>query len=152
MRPRLFCTSVFAAGLLALAGCTGSPPEPPTGDVSGTVTTGGTKLTGGSIKFTPAGGGTAVAATVGYEGTYRTTVLPPGDYTVTVETAFLGKLYKIGGSISAAPPEKRDKSAAKKADPGPTTVQVPKKYEKVAETTLKLTVKPGVQVADFDCP
>jgi len=152
MRPRLVCSLALAAGLAALVGCT-PPRESPTGDVSGTVTTGGKHLTGGSIKFTPAsGGGAAVAATIGYEGTYRTTVLPPGDYTVTVETAFLGKLYKIGGNIAALPPDKGDKPTVKKADPAPPAIQVPKKYEKVSETTLKVTVKPGVQTADFDCP
>lgn len=151
MRRHLVCLSVLAAGITALAGC--SPPlEPPTGDLSGTVTTGGKPLTGGSIKFTPPGDGKPVAATIGYEGTYRATVIPPGDYTVTVETAFLSKLQKIGGNIAAAPPEKGEKRSAKKADPTPTYVQVPKKYEKVGETTLKLTVKPGPQTADFDCP
>ena len=151
MRLRLIGTLALATALIALAGCSG-PADLSTGDLSGTVTTGGKALTGGSIKFTPSGGGAAIAATVGYEGTYRTTSIPPGDYTVTVETAFLGKLYKIGGSISAAPPEKVAKAAPKKADPASAHVQVPKKYEKVSESTLKLTVKPGVQVADFDCP
>lgn len=151
MRRHLVCLSILAAGLAALAGCS-PPPEPPNGDVAGTVTTGGKLLTGGSIKFTPTGGGKPVAATIGYEGTYRATVVPPGEYTVTVETAFLAKLSKIGGNMAAAPPEKGDKSASKKADPTPTHVQVPKKYEKVGETTLKVAVKPGVQTADFDCP
>ena len=149
---RLICALTLAAGLAALAGCSGSSREPVTGDVSGTVTAAGTKLTGGNVKFTPAGGGTAISANVGYEGTYRASMLAPGDYKVTVETAFLLTLAKIPTGMSAAPPDKGAKAAPKKADPGPTYVQVPKKYEKVGETTLTLTVKPGPQTADFDCP
>ncbi len=141
----------FPILLLGFAVGCGGNGEPPVGDVSGTVTAGGKKLTGGSIKFTPEGGGTAISANIGYEGTYRATVLPPGEYKVTVETTYLLTLAKMPGAISAAPPEKGTKGA-KKADPGPTYVQVPKKYEKVAETTLKITVKPGVQSVDFDCP
>lgn len=150
MRLRLAC--MLAAGFAALAGCSNATNEPPTGDVSGLVTASGAKLTGGNVKFTPAGGGPAVSATVGYEGTYRASALAPGDYKVTVETAFLLTLAKIPTGMSAAPPDKGAKAAPKKADPGPTYVQVPKKYEKVGETTLTLTVKPGPQTADFDCP
>lgn len=149
MRLRFAC--MFAAGLAALAGCGAPSNEPPTGDVSGVVTAAGVKLTGGNVKFTPTGGGTAVSATVGYEGTYRASTLAPGDYKVTVETAFLTTLAKIPAGIAAAPPEKGTKAAPKKADAGPTYVQVPKKYEKVGETTLTLTVKPGPQTANFDC-
>lgn len=150
MRRHLVSLFALALGMAALVGC--SPPaDPPTGDLSGTVTTGGKPLTGGSITFTPPSGGKPVAATIGYEGTYRATVVPPGEYTVTVETAFLSKLARIGGSIAAAPPEKGEKRSAKKAD-ATSYVQVPKKYERVGETTLKVTVKPGVQTADFDCP
>ncbi len=149
---RLRFAYTLAAGLAALVGCAGPPNEPPSGDVCGVVTAAGTKLTGGNVKFTPAAGGAPVSANVGYDGTYRASALAPGEYTVTVETAFLGKLAKLGGSVAAAPPAKGDKPAAKKADPGPTYVQVPKKYESVGETTLKLTVKPGNQAADFDCP
>ena len=149
MRLRLTCALFLAAALAALAGC-GGKPEPPAGDVSGSVTAGGKKLTGGSIKFTPAGGGAAVAANIGYEGTYRATMVPPGDYKVTVETAFLANLAKLPGAMSAAPLDKGEKGVKK--DAGPTYVQVPKKYEKPDETTLRVTVKPGVQTADFDCP
>ena len=152
MRLRLMCALSLAGGWVALAGCSGPSNEPATGDVSGVVTAAGTKLTGGNVKFTPAGGGTAVSANVGYEGTYRASMLAPGDYKVTVETAFLATLAKMPSGISAAPPEKGAKAAPKKADPGPTYVQVPKKYEKVGETTLTLTVKPGPQTANFDCP
>ena len=150
MRLRFACT--LAAGLVAFAGCAGSSNEPPTGDVSGVVTAAGVKLTGGNVKFTPAAGGTPVSANVGYEGTYRASALAPGDYKVTVETAFLKTLAKSPSGIAAAPPEKGTKAAPKLADPCQTYVQVPKKYEKVGETTLTLTVKPGPQTADFDCP
>lgn len=142
--------SIWPLVLALAAGCGGNG-EPPVGELTGTVTTGGNKLTGGNIKFTPEGGGAPISANIGYEGNYRTTMVPPGDYKVTVETAFLTTMAKIPGGIAAAPPEKGTKGA-KKADPGPQSVQVPRRYEKVGETTLKLTVKPGAQTADFDCP
>jgi len=134
--------------LLAL-GC--SEAERPTGEVTGKVTIGPKLLTAGSIKFQPADGGPTVSTDIGYEGTYRLTMLPPGDYKVVVETTFLTTMMPPPGGISAAPPEK---GKAKGAGPAAKEkyVLVAKKYERYDQSPLKATVIPGPQVIDFDCP
>lgn len=149
MTIRSACTlAALATGLFAL-GC--SEPERPSGEVTGKVTIGDKLLTAGSIKFQSSKGGPTVGADIGYEGTYRITTIPPGEYKVVVETAFLKSMMPPPGGITAAPPEK---GKAK----GSTTVvkekylYVNKKYESFDLTTLKATVVPGPQVLDFDCP
>ncbi|MGL6075372.1 MAG: carboxypeptidase-like regulatory domain-containing protein [Fimbriiglobus sp.] len=145
MRFTAFCIGLM--GLL-IVGC--ASEEEPRGEVSGTITTGsGVKLKGGNIKFHPANG-TPVSVDIGYEGTYRITTLPVGEYSVTVETSYLPKMHKMG-PISAAPPEK-GKAVSKAATPPSTHVMVPKKYESKDSSGLKATVTGRPQVLDFDCP
>jgi hypothetical protein len=137
---------VSLCSLIFLVGC--GNDEPIRGEITGTVTTQGSKLNAGSIKFHPKEG-PPLSIDVGFEGTFRITTMPPGEYVVTIETAYLNRLAKMG-SMSAAPPEKG--KAPPKANPRPAYVMVPAKYEKKESTTLKATINGGPQVIDFDCP
>ena len=150
-RRTAFALAVASCAAFAF-GC--SDPERPTGDVTGKVTLGDKTLTAGSVRFQSAGGtGPILSADIGYEGTYRITMLPPGDYKVVVETAFLLKMKPPpgGGDLSAAPPEK-GKGKTATAAPKEKYVLVNKKYERFDQSTLKATVVPGPQVVNFDCP
>jgi hypothetical protein len=143
------CTA-FCIGLLGLliVGC--APEEEPRGELSGKVTTtGGVLLKGGNIRFHPTNGTPSLSVDIGFEGTYRITTLPIGEYSVTVETSYLTKMHKMG-PISAAPPEK-GKAVAKVAPPA-THILVPKKYESKESSGLKAIITGGPQVLDFECP
>ena len=70
--------------LLLAAGCSSRPG----GSVYGKVTYHDAPVPGGIVLFVPAEG-PAYKASITADGTYSTTDVPPGEYTVTVDTEFL---------------------------------------------------------------
>ena len=140
--------AVAVTGLAILvAGCGGSQTQ-----LSGKVTYKGEPVTGGSINLVPtAGGAGSVPANITREGTYAVAPVPPGTYTVTVETESIkhaGGLTVKGGPGGEAqakamvqkqgyPTGQMDKSKM------PVYVAIPAKYADAKKSGLTVEVKAG---------
>lgn len=126
-------TCLFAAGLVALAGCSR------TGTVSGTVTVGGAPLKhGGAVAFHPTGPGPTAVGQVDANGRYTLAVgtdagVPPGEYKVTV----------VG--YAEMPPHDPKKGAP----PAPKLLTSPR-FNDPANTPLTRTVTGGANTIDID--
>jgi hypothetical protein len=122
-RPRLVL--VITAVLAALA--VGCGRQKPTTEVQGKVTYNDKPVTAGMLKFVP-DSGEPVQVSIGIDGTYRATDLPPGKYRVAVETLAFRNLkppppnMKVGGGR-------------------PVYVPIPGKYEKPDTSGLTYTAE-----------
>ncbi len=125
-------------GLLGLTiGCGSSLP--PTGEISGTVTTDGKPVTAGTVKFFPEKGDPVVAS-LGADGTYRATGIPLGKARISIETVEFKNL--------TPPPPGMAKQMS-----GPRTkyVPIPAKYEKPESSELSIEVEKGTKTFDINC-
>jgi hypothetical protein len=126
---RRFITLLLAAGLVALAGCTGDPTK---GDVRGTVTLDGVPLKEGAIRFSPIDGKSATAGGVIANGTCATTV-PVGKHRVEITAIKFPEGVDIGRNSNAEY----------------TVAQlIPAKYNTSSELTID--VQPGLNEPKFE--
>jgi hypothetical protein len=155
----VFRYAVLAALCLGLAlGCTKKTNAP--AKVSGKVTYKGQALPAGSISFNLSEAGTAAyGSPIAQDGTYQVTDLPTGEMVVTVETESAnpkaadtpayggGKGDKMYAERLAA--EKATSMAAKKGARR-EYLKIPDKYNSAKTSPLKVTLKAGRQVENFD--
>jgi hypothetical protein len=131
---------------LLLVGCGGRSRL---GTVSGTLTYKGRPINGAALLLYPDGGGEPFQIPVTQEGTFRTSDVPPGEYTVVVE----------GTAGNPGPPTQgmsKEKAAeAKEKFSGmttPPTIAFPNRYKSVTTSNKKVTVVAGEQKMDIDLP
>ncbi|MCC7421477.1 MAG: carboxypeptidase regulatory-like domain-containing protein [Planctomycetaceae bacterium] len=122
------CAAPLLLGLILLGGCTSAPP---TGGLQGTVTFEGTPVKDATIQLQSATTGTAFAAPLDANGSYRfEKSLPTGEYNVIITpVAGAGDDGIVGATPQARPPEKRD--------------DIPERYRTMGQSGLKVDVKPG---------
>jgi hypothetical protein len=150
-KPSRLILFLALAGASAVAGCGGS-----TGTVTGSVTYQGRPLKGGTVMFTPAGGGTSpVAVIINEDGSYTAEKVPVGEATITVDTAFLRPPPGggMGGSPKYEPPKEAQGSNYKPpSDLGANArryVPIPAKYANPAASGLTYKVTSGSQKHDI---
>jgi len=132
--------------LVALAGC--GSGLPPTGSVTGKVSTADKTLTHGMIRFISDGGDpSGVRSEISIDGSYRVSDIPLGNYSIQIETAYLKGLKPSPMKMSAG---KGQDGVARKSPE--EAVQVATKYEKAETSGLTYKVIKGNQVKDFTCP
>jgi hypothetical protein len=141
--------SVLVA-LAALVGCKSGNPNSPS-SVSGKVSYKNEPVKGGTITFITKEG-ISFLRPIGTDGSYNSTDMPVGDYTVVVETESLNPDKKVpaygggrggaGGGMSPAP---QGRESA-----GGSYVKIPTKYSDKKSTSLKATLTKGVNTKDFD--
>ena len=146
----VFLSLIFLANL----GC-----SPSKGEVSGTVTYKGQKVTGGSVVFHSTEGKGSVPATIGEDGTYSAPKVPSGEVKVTVETDSVKPATGAKNRPPAAmmPPAGADvpKDAADgsiysgKAKIG-KYVQIPDTYASPEKTSLTFIITGGKQTIDLE--
>lgn len=149
---------------LTLLGCKGENPNSPA-RVSGRVTYNGSSVTGGTLTFHSADGGTIPVA-IAADGTYTAFDILAGDMVVTVDTEILNperKQQEYRG-VAGGPKAKYGKAGGagvvakgKQNSPAPegtvaagTYMKVPAKYSDPAKSDLKCTLKKGEQKLDFN--
>jgi hypothetical protein len=140
-----------AAGLLLAflaLGCGGSNATVNT--LEGKITYKGAEVTGGSIIFHPAGGG-PIPGFIKADGTYIASDIPPGEVTVTIDTASVqntGKPMISGGKA----PSGNDASKYPGGDiqGGAKAVKIPAKYADRNKSGLKFTVGKGKNEKNFE--
>jgi hypothetical protein len=153
---------VSTAGLLA-AGCgkSGSSGS----SVTGSVTYKGSPVTGGNMLFH--GKDKTYGASLGADGKYTCTAVPPGDYVVTIDNKHLEKagggdpeamMKKMAGGkdLPADFAKSFEKMKAEKAkanigagEAAAKYVPIPEKYAKAETSGLKVTVGSGNNQKDF---
>ncbi len=157
---------VFAFGLMGLVsiGCGGGVANAPS-HISGKVTYKGAPVTGGNIGFAAVDGMGSGSASIKSDGTYSANDIPAGEMIVTVETESINPGTKTveykggntkmpgGGGGSGSGTVKKMVSSPKPsyASKGESVyVKIPAKYAKKTSSTLKTTLKPGKNTADFE--
>ena len=150
--------TVVAAFVLVLPGC-GKKSQVLSGKV---LTADGKPVTGGDVKFYPAG--TAEKGKEGpfmcrltATGEYTITNLAPGEYKVTVDTDSIKNMSQTppGAPAGMKPPpgmEAKVNPADLKAPGGLTFVAVPESVKKPESTPLKVTVKGGKETQEIKLP
>ena len=124
---------VLGMGVIS-AGCSTQPKKFAS---KGTVTYKGAPVPAGTIKFFgPDNKDSVSAASIREDGTFDVTELQPGEYKVTVDTAF------TGGSGGQAAPSTGGTSAPKKVD-------IPQKYWNTATSGLKYTITPETKLIEI---
>jgi hypothetical protein len=139
-----------AAGLLLsflALGCGGSNATVNT--LEGKITYKGADVTGGSIIFYPAGGG-PVPGFIKADGTYIASDVPPGEVTVTIDTASVQNTGKV--IVSGKAPSGSDASKYPGGDiqGGAKAVKIPAKYADRNKSGLKFTVGNGKNEKNFE--
>ena len=143
---RTFGFWLTGTALVALAGC--GSGLPPTGSVTGKVSTSDKTLTHGMIRFISENGDpSGVRSEISIDGSYRVSDIPLGEYRIQIETAYLKGLKPSPMKISAG---KGQDGVARKSPE--EAVQVMSKYEKADTSGLTYKVIKGNQVKDFICP
>jgi hypothetical protein len=126
---RAFCAGGLLVSLLALAGC----GDHMTGEVSGTVTLGGTPVQAGAITFIPVDGKTGTAGGAIKEGRYSARV-PVGLMKVSISVPKVVRMKKLYNTPNSPEMPWTDESA-------------PARYN--AKTELRFEVAPGANEKDF---
>jgi hypothetical protein len=118
-----------ALGLLLLGGCSSS--SQPTGALHGAVTFEGAPVKDATIQLQSPSTGTAFAAPLDANGSYRfENSLPTGEYLAVVRPAAgASDNGIIGANAKPKPPEKRE--------------DIPERYRTMGKSGLKADVKPG---------
>ena len=143
---RSFGFLTTGACLVGIAGC--GSGLPPTGSVTGKVSTPDKTLTHGMIRFISENGDpSGFRSEIGIDGSYRVSDIPLGDYRIQIETAYLKGLKPSPMKMSAG---KGQDGVARKSPED--AVQVLSKYEKADTSGLTYKVIKGNQVKDFTCP
>ena len=133
------CATVLFSGILLTAlGCGGGAGDyPDMGTVSGTVTLGGSPVSGASVSFRPSEAGARGAAAVTDSSGYYEL-----QYSANMEGAKVGEhTVRISTYQEAGPGEDGEL-----VDAVPETI--PNQYN--SQTTLKQTVEPGSNTFDFE--
>lgn len=122
---------IVALGCLLLAGCS----NPSTSDMEGTVTLDGSPVTMGSVTANPFRG-SPVTGEIRPDGKYVLRDVPVGEIVITV---------------AGPPPIQPDAQAMKfgKAPPPQKLADIPAKYQALATSDLKFTLKPGHNPIDL---
>jgi hypothetical protein len=123
----------FLVAASLICGCKG---EPPTGDVSGTISFDGQPIEQGTITFTPADGKGPTAGGSITAGNYMAPKVPVGTSKVT-----------ISGVKSTGKKKMYDDAAAPLVQT--SAEMLPPKYSDVKQTTLQYEVVAGSQTKDF---
>jgi hypothetical protein len=149
---RSFCRTgclllVLAFGAFSLAGC-GGAKKPLV--VSGKVTKKGQPLGGGTMQFHPAGGGPIVPGSINPNGTFSFGGVPPGEYTITIETESVRDIVKRGGNYMKMHPDKIPEGMKVPDKPDPTYVPINRKYSDPKQSGLTWNVSSSNQSKDFD--
>jgi len=145
MKTVLSVLLVSTAGFLAGCGRSGSSAS----SVSGSVTYKGSPVTGGTMLFH--GKDKVFPASLGPDGKYVCPSVPPGEYTVTIDTK---ALKKAGDSEkSSLAPEKETPEIAKAREMAkgamPVYVPIPSKYADAKTSGLTVTVGSGSNTKDL---
>ena len=132
---------------LLLAGCGGGRSG--LGTVSGTLTYKGRPINGAALLLYPDGKGEPFQIPVTQEGTFQSSDVPPGEYTVVVE----GTPGNPGPSTQGMSKEKAAEAKEKFKDmTTPPTIPFPNRYKSVTTSNKKVTVVAGEQKLDIDLP
>jgi hypothetical protein len=132
-------------GLLLLVGCGGRGSR--AGVVTGTLTYKGRPVNGAALFLHPAGEDEPILIPVTEEGTFRTSDVPPGEYTVVVE----GTPGTPGPPTQGMSPEKLAQAKEKLGNMGtPPTIPFPNKYKSVKTSDKKVTVAAGEQTLNLE--
>jgi hypothetical protein len=138
------------AGLMA-AGCSKSGSSG--SSVSGAVTYKAAPVTGGIMLLH--GNDKAYPATLGPDGKYTCQGVPPGDYTVTLDTKWLknaGDIKSSGkqfGQEMKLPPDFEQKMKEMGKGNAAVYVPIPEKYSSAKTSDLKVNVGSGSNTKDF---
>ncbi|MBM4069309.1 MAG: carboxypeptidase regulatory-like domain-containing protein [Planctomycetes bacterium] len=150
---RCVTVAMFIAAL-AVAGCGKS-----SGSLSGNVSYQGKPVTGGVMLLVDAKGRN-FPASLNADGTYKCPEIPPGDYTVTINTSALKgtdnqegtakMLEKQGLGNDAGSKQPKDLAKVKEMSTGAgKLVSIPPKYASTTTSTLTVKVEGGKQIQDF---
>ncbi len=147
-------TLLLPLWFLLIVGCGGSKGT--VARLSGNVKYKGAPVTAGTIAFTAKGEGSGAGGTylasINPDGTYSTSQLPAGEFTVAIETESANpkraspERYGGGKGMDSRPPEAR---AAAKAAKG-AYVKIPSKYASPKTSGLTVTLTSGKNTKDFD--
>jgi hypothetical protein len=134
---------VVSVGILLLVGC---GPKNAKGSLSGKITYKSQPVNGATLQLYPAAGGKdAFPISVGQDGTFNVSDVPPGDYKIVVQgTAPPPNMPSVKGVSGDKQAEAQEKLRAMQGDNKPT-IPFPDKFKDVAKTTLTCTVKAGKQ-------
>lgn len=125
---------------LAIAGCSGGPPKPVVGSVTGKVTLGGSPFSEGRVVFKDSTIAIEAVAELKSDGTFEV-VTPDGGLQV-------GK-YDV--AVQPPPPPSIDPAeAAKGVTSPPDTSKIPKIYREFATSGFKATVSEGKNELNFE--
>jgi len=155
MKPVLSVFLVAAAALLS-TGCGKSSSS-----VVGSVTYKGSPVTGGTMLFH--GSDKVIPASLGVDGNYACPNVPPGDYTVTIDTtslknigdpeSMMKKMAKEMGTDGSGEklPEALSKDFAKMKEMGsmPKYTPIPEKYANKKTSGLTMKVESGSNTKDW---
>lgn len=132
--------SYFGCFLLVISGCSGGPPKPVVGDVTGKVTLGSAPFAEGRVVFKDSTTAIEAVAELKPDGTFQV-ITPDGGLRV-------GK-YDV--AVQPPPPIAIDPlEAAKGATSPPDTSKIPKLYREFATSGFKATVAAGKNNFDFE--
>jgi hypothetical protein len=135
----------LSIGIVLLAGCGGGNSRG--GLVEGKLTYKGRPVNGAALSLYPETGGDAILIPVDQDGEFRSSDVPPGDYTVVVE----GTPGDPGPPTAGMPPDKLAKAKEKLAGMStPPTIPFPDKYKVPATSDKRVKVVPGKQTMDLD--
>ncbi len=141
--------AAISLGLVVMSGCGTNAPKregPPTYPVSGTVTQGGTSVTGATVRFEPADGSKGATGRTDDQGEYTLSTFAAGDgalagdYRVTV--------VKMEGEGAQAVSEDDPNYTGEEKDVEMKNV-LPEKYSNVETSELTATVTEGTNTFDF---
>jgi hypothetical protein len=134
---------------LAVLGCGGSNTT--INNLEGKITYKGADVTGGSIVFYPASGG-PIPGYIKPDGSYIASDIPPGEVTVTIETASVQNTGKAilppGGKMP--PGGDAGKYPGANMPTGGKVIQIPAKYADRNKSGLKFTVGKGKVEKNFE--
>ncbi len=117
------------------------------GLVEGKLSYKGRPINGAALSLYPQGGGEPILIPVDQDGLFRSSDIPPGDYTVVVE----GTPGDPGPPTAGMPPDKLAKAKEKLAGMStPPTIPFPDKYKEPATSDKHVKVVAGKQSMDLD--
>lgn len=143
---RIWSGLLILGVLVTASGCGGSSK----GSVSGTVSYKGQNLKGGRVTFVD-DQKEAFPTEISEDGKYAVPNLPPGNYKVCVETAFLKPSPEMTLMAKTRPAGAKvdDEEEPDFASRSKRYVAIPAKYVAPEQTTLTYTVKGGKQEYDI---